>query len=193
MPTPPGGDLTNLLIEWGEGSQTALDRLLPFVYEELRVIARSYLRRERQGHTVHTGTLVHQAFVKLLDGKPVRWEGRAHFFGIAARLMRQILVDHARARDAVKRGSGEPIEPLATALSVAVQTMDVGVLALDRALAELSTRDPQQARVVELRFFAGLTVEEVADVLGVSAGTVKREWSMARAWLRRAVAGESTS
>jgi RNA polymerase sigma factor (TIGR02999 family) len=193
MPMPPGGDLTNLLIEWGEGSQTALDRLLPFVYEELRVIARSYLRRERQGRTVQTGTLVHQAFVKLLEGKQVRWEGRAHFFGIAARLMRQILVDHARARDAVKRGAGEQIEPLATALSVAVQTLDVGVLALDRALEELAALDPQQARVVELRFFGGLTVEEVAEVLGVSTGTVKREWSMARAWLRRAVAGESTS
>lgn len=193
MATPDRGDLTNLLIEWGEGSQTALDRLLPFVYEELRVIARSYLRRERQGHTVQTGTLVHQAFVKLLEGKQVRWEGRAHFFGIAARLMRQILVDHARARDAVKRGAGEQIQPLASALSVAVQTMDVGVLALDRALEELAALDPQQARVVELRFFGGLTVEEVAEVLGVSTGTVKREWSMARAWLRRAVAGESRS
>jgi RNA polymerase sigma factor (TIGR02999 family) len=134
---------------------------------------------------------VHLAFVKLLEGKQVRWEGRAHFFGIAARLMRQTLVDHARGRDALKRGSGEPIEPLATALSVAVQTMDVGVLALDRALEELAALDPQQARVVELRFFGGLTVEEVAEVLGISTGTVKREWSMARAWLRRALAGES--
>ncbi len=193
MATPRGGDLTNLLIEWREGSQTALDRLLPFVYDELRVIARSYLRRERPGHTVQTGTLVHQAFVKLLEGKQVQWEGRAHFFGIAARLMRQILVDHARARDAVKRGAGEKIDPLAAALSVAVQTMDVGVLALDRALEELATLDPQQARVVELRFFGGLTVEEVAEVLGVSTGTVKREWSMARAWLRRALAGEANS
>lgn len=184
------GELTNLLVEWGNGSESALERLLPFVYEELRALARSHLRRERRGHTVQTGTLVHQAFIRLIEGKPVRWEGRAHFFGVAARLMRQILVDHARARDAVKRGAGEAAEPIAAALSVAVQAMDVGVIALDRALTELSALDPQQARVVELRFFGGLTVEETAEVLGISTGTVKREWSMARAWLRRAVAGE---
>jgi RNA polymerase sigma factor (TIGR02999 family) len=184
------GELTNLLVEWGNGSESALERLLPVVYEELRALARSHLRRERRGHTVQTGTLVHQAFIRLIEGKPVRWEGRAHFFGVAARLMRQILVDHARARDAVKRGAGEAAEPIAAALSVAVQAMDVGVIALDRALTELSALDPQQARVVELRFFGGLTVEETAEVLGISTGTVKREWSMARAWLRRAVAGE---
>jgi RNA polymerase sigma factor (TIGR02999 family) len=157
------------------------------------MLARTYLRRERPGHTVQTGTLVHQAFIRLVEGKQVRWEGRAHFFGVAARLMRQILVDHARARDAVKRGAGGPTEPIATALSVAVRALDVNVIALDRALEELSAIDPQQARVVELRFFGGLTVEETAEVLGTSPGTVKREWSMARAWLRRAVTGESAS
>ena len=183
-------ELTNLLVEWGKGSESAMVRLLPFVYEELRALARSHLRRERRGHTVQTGTLVHQAFIRLIEGKPVRWEGRAHFFGVAARLMRQILVDHARARDAVKRGAGEAAEPIAAALSVAVQAMDVGVIELDRALVELAELDPQQARVVELRFFGGLTVEETAEVLGISTGTVKREWSMARAWLRRAVSGE---
>jgi RNA polymerase sigma factor (TIGR02999 family) len=185
------GDLTNLLVEWGRGSEQARDRLLPYVYEELRTLARSYLRRERPGHTVQTGTLVHEAFVKLIEGRQVPWEGRAHFFGIAAHVMRQILVDHARARDAAKRGDGEPAEPIATALSVAVQAMDVEVIALDRALEALSAIDPGQARVVELRFFGGLTVEETAEVMGVSTGTVKREWSMARAWLRRAIAGES--
>jgi RNA polymerase sigma factor (TIGR02999 family) len=190
MSTGPRGELTNLLVEWGRGSQPALDRLLPYVYDELRTLARSHLRRERPGHTVQTGTLVHEAFVRLIEGRPIPWEGRAHFFGIAARLMRQILVDHARARDAAKRGAGEVAEPIATALSVAVQTMDVGVIALDRALDALAAIDPDQARVVELRFFGGLTVEETAEVMGVSAGTVKREWSMARAWLRRAVAGE---
>jgi len=184
-------ELTNLLIEWGKGSESALERLLPFVYDELRMLARTYLRRERPGHTVQTGTLVHQAFIRLVEGKQVRWEGRAHFFGVAARLMRQILVDHARARDAVKRGAGGPTEPIATALSVAVRALDVDVIALDRALEGLSAIDPQQARVVELRFFGGLTVEETAEVLGTSPGTVKREWSMARAWLRRAVTGES--
>ena len=187
------GELTDLLVEWGKGSQPALDRLLPHVYEELRTLARSYLRRERPGHTVHTGTLVHEAFVRLIEGQQVPWEGRAHFFGIAARLMRQILVDHARARDAAKRGAGEAAEPIDGALSVAVQAIDVNVIALDRALDQLAAIDPTQARVVELRFFGGLTVEETAEVMGISTGTVKREWSMARAWLRRAVTGESGS
>jgi RNA polymerase sigma factor (TIGR02999 family) len=182
--------LTNLLVEWGRGSQPALDRLLPLVYDELRTLARSYLRRERPGHTVQTGTLVHEAFVRLFEGRQIPWEGRAHFFGIAARLMRQILVDHARARDAAKRGAGEATEPIATALSVAVQAMDVRVLALDRALEDLSKLDPAQARVVELRFFGGLTVEETAEVMGISTGTVKREWTMARAWLGRAMGSE---
>jgi RNA polymerase sigma factor (TIGR02999 family) len=185
------GELTNLLVEWGKGSQPALDRLLPYVYDELRTLARSYLRRERPGHTVQTGTLVHEAFVRLIQGQQVSWQGRAHFFGIAARLMRQILVDHARARDAAKRGAGENAEPIETALSVAVQAMDVGVIALDNALDQLAAIDPTAARVVELRFFGGLTVEETAEVMGISTGTVKREWSTARAWLRRAINGES--
>lgn len=190
MTNGPRGELTGLLIEWGKGSQPALDRLLPHVYDELRTLARSYLRRERPDHTVHTGTLVHEAFVRLIEGQQVSWEGRAHFFGIAARLMRQILVDHARARDAAKRGAGEAAEPIDTTLSVTVQAMDVSVLALDRALDQLAAIDPAGARVVELRFFGGLTVEETAEIMGISSGTVKREWSMARAWLRRAISGE---
>ena len=185
------GELTKLLVEWGKGSQPALDRLLPYVYDELRTLARSYLRRERPGQTVQTGTLVHEVFVRLIEGQQVSWEGRAHFFGIAARLMRQILVDHARARDAAKRGAGENAEPIETALSVAVQAMDVSVIALDHALDQLAAIDPTAARVVELRFFGGLTVEETAEVMGISTGTVKREWSTARAWLRRAINGES--
>lgn len=193
MGTRQRGDLTGLLIEWGNGSEQARDRLLPHVYDELRTLARSHLRRERTGHTVHTGTLVHEAFLRLAGGQPVHWEGRAHFFGIAARLMRQILVDHARGRNAVKRGDGAAPEPISSALSITVRTMDVGVVALDRALADLSAIDPMQARVVELRFFGGLTVEETASVMGISAGTVKREWSMARAWLRRAIDGEPAS
>lgn len=191
MTNGPRGELTGLLIEWGKGSQPALDRLLPHVYDELRRLARSYLRRERPGHTVQTGTLVHEAFVRLIEGQQVSWEGRAHFFGIAARLMRQILVDHARARDSVKRGAGEAAEPIDSALSVAVQAIDVSVVALDQALDQLAAIDPTSVRVVELRFFGGLTVEETAEVMGISAGTVKREWSMARAWLRRAMAGEA--
>lgn len=191
MATPPKGELTNLLAEWGQGSKPALDRLLPYVYDELRTLARGYLRRERSDHTVQTGTLVHEAFVRLFEGQRIAWESRGHFFGIAARLMRQILVDHARTRDAVKRGAGKADEPLSSALSVAVQAMDVSVLALDRALDELSAVDPDQARVVELRFFGGLSVEETSEVMGVSTGTVKREWAMARAWLRRALDSES--
>ena len=191
MATGARGELTNLLVEWGKGRQSALDRLLPHVYEELRTLARSHLRRERAGHSVQTGTLVHEAFVRLIEGQQVSWEGRAHFFGIAARLMRQILVDHARARDAAKRGAGETPEPIDTALSVAVQAMDVSVIALDRALDQLAALDPAGARVIELRFFGGLTVEETAEVMGISAGTVKREWSVARAWLRRVMTGEA--
>lgn len=193
MTIHPKGELTDLLVEWGRGSQPALDRLLPYVYDELRTLARNYLRRERFDNTVQTGTLVHEAFVRLFEGQGIAWEGRRHFFGVAARLMRQILVDHARSRDAAKRGSGTAPEPLLSALSVAVRTMDVSVLALDRALDQLATVDPDQARVVELRFFGGLSIEETAAALGVSTGTVKREWTMARAWLRRAVAGESLS
>jgi RNA polymerase sigma factor (TIGR02999 family) len=185
------GEITSLLVEWGKGSEPALERLVPHVYDELRTLARSYLRRERAGHTVQTGTLVHEAFVRLIEGQQVSWEGRAHFFGIAARLMRQILVDHARARDAAKRGGGQAAEPIDTALSVVVQAMDVSVVALDRALDRLAAIDPAAAHVVELRFFGGLTVEETAEVMGTSTGTVKREWSLARAWLRRAMTGES--
>jgi len=191
MTRAPREELTDLLAQWRDGSESALERLLPVVYDELRTLAQSHLRRERRGHTVHTGTLVHQVFVRLVEGKPVPWEGRAHFFGVAARLMRQILVDHARARDADKRGSGEPVRPITDALSVAVQAMDVGVIALDRALVQLSQLDSQQAKVVELRFFGGLTVEETAEALGISTGTVKRELSMARAWLRRTLSGDA--
>jgi RNA polymerase sigma factor (TIGR02999 family) len=193
MRTPPKGELTDLLAEWGRGSQPALERLLPYVYDELRILARSYLRRERVDNTVQTGTLVHEAFVRLFEGRAIAWESRRHFFGVTARLMRQILVDHARSRDAIKRGSGKAEEPLSSALSVAVQTMDVGVIALDRALDLLAAVDPDQARVVELRFFGGLSIEETAEAMGVSTGTVKREWTMARAWLRRAVARGSLS
>ena len=190
MSAAPRQELTNLLLQWNGGSQGALDQLLPFVYNELRKLARTYLRRERPGQAMQTGTLVHEAFIRLIEGSQVRWEGRAHFFGVAARLMRQILVDHARARDAIKRGAGGPADTLGSALAVAVPGLDIDVIALDRGLEELSTLDPQQARIVELRFFGGLTVEETAEVLDISTGTVKREWRMARAWLRRSVTGE---
>jgi RNA polymerase sigma factor (TIGR02999 family) len=190
MSSDRSGGLTDLLVEWGRGSRPALERLVPHVYDELCALARSYLRRERSDQTIQTGTLVHEAFLRLID-RQVAWESRAHFFGIAARLMRQVLVDHARTRRAIKRGSGEAHDPLSSALSVAVESMDVEVIALDCALEQLSALDPDQARIVELRFFGGLTVDETAGVMGTSAGTVKREWSMARAWLRRAVEGQA--
>lgn len=188
----PRDEVTDLLVQWSRGDAGALDRLLPAGYEELRTLARSYLRRERRSQAVHTGTLVHQAFIRLVDARRIQWQGRAHFFGIAARLMRQILIDHARSRTAAKRGDGAAAEPLSSALPFATQAVGVDVLALDDALRRLAALDAQQARVVELRFFGGLTVEETAEVLGISPGTVKREWATARAWLRRALDGKAS-
>ena len=186
------GELTNLLVEWGKGSQPALDRLLPHVYDELRTLARSYLRRERPGHTVQTGTLVHEAFVRLIEGHQVSWESRAHFFGIAARLMRQILVDHARRRNRTKRGGGIALLPLHdpetdAALARATSGEPLDVVALDEALTQLAAVDPRKSRVVELRFFGALTVQETAVVLAVSPATVMNDWAFARAWLYRAL------
>ena len=181
---PASPDLTRLLIEWEHGSQEALDQLMPLVYDELRVIARRHLSHEAGGHTLQSTALVHEAYLKLVRQRDVRWQNRAHFFGIAAQLMRRILVDHARRRNRLKRGG------LQTRLSVEEvmspeQTVDVDLLRLDDALAALAGLDPRQARIVELRFFGGLTIDETAKVLNSSSGTVKREWSSARAWLFR--------
>jgi RNA polymerase sigma factor (TIGR02999 family) len=177
-------DVTQLLQQWTIGRQDALDQLLPVIYGELRRLAASYLRRERADHTLQATALVHEAFVKLVDQRDVRWQSRAHFFGIAAQLMRRILVDHARAHGALKRGAGEHPIPVDEAV-VATPAFDVDLLALDQALTRLAAFDPQQCRVVELRFFGGLSVEETAAVLSVSADTVMRDWKLARAWLRR--------
>jgi len=175
-------EVTRLLKEWGDGRQEALDRLLPQIYAELRRLASSYLRRERHDHTLQPTALVHEAFIKLVDQRAVRWQNRAHFFGIAAQAMRRILVDHARAHAADKRGSGERAVPLDEAL-VAIGAPDVDVLALDEVLTRLASLDPQQSRVVELRFFGGLTMEETAEVMNISPATVGREWTLAKAWL----------
>jgi RNA polymerase sigma-70 factor, ECF subfamily len=155
---------------------------MPVIYGELRRLAASYLRRERRDHTLQPTALVNEAFLKLVDQRDVRWENRAHFFGIAAQMMRRILVDHARAHGASKRGAGERPLSLEEA-SIAAPTPDVNVIALDEALTRLATLDPQQSRVVELRFFGGLTVEETAEVLHISPATVGREWKVAKAWL----------
>jgi len=180
-----GGGVTRLLLEWGAGDRAALDRLVPLVFDELRRLAQSYLRRERADHTLQPTALVNEAYLRLVDQQGLRWQSRAHFFGIAANLMRQILVDHARRRAAEKRGGADLQRLSLTQAERVVGRADVDVLALNEALDRLAEFDPQQARIVELKFFAGLTIEETAEVLGVSHATVERDWKLARAWLKR--------
>ena len=181
-------EISHLLEEWNAGDPQALDRLTPLVYEELRRQATRYLRRERPGHTLQTTGLIHEAYLRLVDAKDVHWQSRTHFFAIAANVMRRILVEHARRRDADKRGGSHVRVQLDEALVVANE-IDDDLLAIDEALDRLAAIDPQQARVVELRFFSGLTVDETAVALGISPKTVKRDWSVARAWLRREISG----
>jgi RNA polymerase sigma factor (TIGR02999 family) len=174
--------LTQLLIDWSNGDQSAFDKLMPLIDEELRRLAHRYMSRERAGHTLQTTALVNEAFVRLVNRKNVNWQNRAHFFGLAAQLMRTILVDHARSHACAKRGGGAFKLELDDALVVS-QKKAVEVIALNDALNELVRLDPQQSRIVELRFFGGLTVEETAEVLHLSLATIKREWSTAKAWL----------
>ena len=181
-------NVTQLLIGWSKGDKAALDALLPMVYQELRTQASRYLRRERPGHTLQTTALIHEAYLKLVDQKNVHWQNRAHFFGIAAQLMRRILVDHARSKKRVKRG-GSDIRVSFNEANVLGQTQNLDIVALDEALERLAEIDEQQSRIVELRFFSGLTVEETAEVLSISPATVKRDWSMAKAWLHREITG----
>ncbi len=180
----PSQHVSELLAEWRTGNEKALEALVPLVYNELRAVAHRYLRRERRSHTLQTEALVHEAYLRLLDGRPADTENRAHFVAIAARLMRQILVDYARSHQAAKRGAGLQVElTLGIELPQARRAPDI--VALDDALSALSQRDPQQGRIVELRFFGGLTIEEAAEALDISPATVKRDWAMARAWLSR--------
>ena len=179
-------NVTQLLIGWSNGDRQALDALLPVVYEELRKQAARYLRRERPGHTLQTTALIHEAYMKLVDQKNVHWQNRAHFFGIAAQLMRRILVDHARTKKRAKRG-GSNIRVSFNDANVPAPSQNFDIVAVDEALARLSEIDEQQSRIVELRFFSGLTVEETAEVLAISPATVKRDWSMAKAWLHREI------
>lgn len=177
-------DVTQLLIRLTDGNTQALDELLPLIYDELRSLANRYLRRERSDHTLQPTALVHEAYLKLIDQKHVRWQNRAHFFGVAANMMRRILVDHARRHTADKRGGEAEKMPLEEEiLVVASDNKSVELLALDEALENLTKIDPQKARIVEMRYFGGLSVEETAEVLGVSPVTVKRQWRMAKAWL----------
>jgi RNA polymerase sigma factor (TIGR02999 family) len=182
-------NITHLLNQWSDGDERALDRLTPLVYEELRRRAAQYLQRERHRHTMQTTALINEAYLRLIDAKEVRWQGRAHFFAIAANLMRRILVDHARRRDAEKRGASRIHVTFDRIVASAKQPdVDVDVLSIDEALTRLAAVDRQQAQIVELRFFSGLSVEETAAALGISPRTVKRDWSVARAWLRREIA-----
>ena len=183
-------NITALLNGYSRGDKDALDRLMPIVYDELRRQAARYLRRERAGHTLQTTALIHEAYVRLVDQRNVQWQNRAHFFGIAAQLMRRILVDHARTKKRVKRG-GSGVRVSLGEATVAVKSQDLDVVALDEALERLAQIDEQQSRVVELRFFSGLSVEETAEVMGISKATVKRDWSMAKAWLHRELSGEA--
>lgn len=177
-------DVTGLLAEWRDDNRLVEEQLFPLVYHELRRLARSHLRRERPDHTLQPTALVNEAYLRLVDQTRVKWRDRAHFFGIASRMMRRILVDHARARKAAKRGGGARKVTLQDHAQPADAT-DVDLLALDEALTALTTLDPQGARVVELRYFGGLTIEETAEVMGTSPSTVKREWRAARTWLFR--------
>jgi len=179
----PSQHVTDLLVKWRAGDEDALHALVPIVYDELRKVAHRYLQRERPPHTLQTEALVHEAYLRLLDGRPVAAESRAHFVAVAARLMRHILVDFARTRQAAKRGGGELVTLTLSMDRAQPQSADVVVV--DDALNALAERDEQQARIVELRFFGGLTIEETAEALDISLSTVKRDWTVARAWLSR--------
>lgn len=182
------GEITQALQRWSSGNPEAFPHLVDLVYEEMKVIARGLLTREREGHTLQSTALVHETYLKLLANNQMQWSGRAHFFGAAARAMRRILVDHARQRSAGKRGAGAPHEPLEPELAIACEP-DLNVIALDQALDELTALDPARAKVVELRYFAGLTIEETASILGISDSAVNRDWAFARAWLFRKLQG----
>lgn len=185
MTEPSTQEVTQLLLAWGQGDEAARDRLIPLVYEELRRLARQHLRYERPGHTLQTSALLHEAYLRLVE-QAVPWQNRAHFFGIAARLMRQILVNHARARHRLKRGGAQQQVSLSAAADVAAGRA-VEVLALDEALKSLAELDPRKSQIIELRFFGGLTTEETATALGISDSTVEREWRLAKAWLQREI------
>jgi RNA polymerase sigma factor (TIGR02999 family) len=187
-PAPSQAAVTQLLIGWSNGDEQALERLIPLVYGELRRLAGRYVRRERPDHTLQSTALVHEAWMKLIDQRSVHWQNRAHFFGVAAQLIRRILVDYARHRYAAKRG-GHAYKLSLEDLVEMPKQQDLDLVALDDALEGLAVVDPHQARLVELRYFAGLSIDETAEVLHVSPATVKREWVSAKAWLYREMSG----
>jgi RNA polymerase sigma factor (TIGR02999 family) len=187
MSTPE--EVTQLLLAWSDGDRSALEKLIPLVYDELRRLARRYMIRERAGHTLQTTALVNEAYLRMVDLKQVRWQNRAHFFAVSAQLMRHILVDFARSRGYKKRGGGTRRIPIDEALGVSAELPE-DLIALDDALNSLAEFDSRKSKVVELRFFGGLSVDETAHVLNVSADTVMRDWKMAKVWLLREISGE---
>lgn len=186
---PSSHEVTRLLVAWTNGDEAARDQLMSVVYQELHRLAHHYMKRESPGHTLQTSALVNEAFVKLIDQRNVRWQNRAHFFGIAAQMMRRILVDYARQRRYAKRGGDAKHVTLNEGLIVTDQR-SADVVALDEALTELAKIDERKSKVVELRFFGGLSIEETAEILAVSPGTVMRDWTLAKAWLKRAMTGK---
>ena len=185
--TPPCGKVSGLLRAWSDGDKGALDRLTPIVYDELHRLARHYMKRERPGHSLQTTALVNEAYIRLVDYKRMQWQNRAHFFAVSAQLMRRILVEHAR-RHNLKRGGGVPHVSLEETAMVGIDRA-ANMVALDDAMDQLARLDPRKVQVVEMRFFGGLSVEETAEVLKVSPVTVMRDWSTAKAWLYRELAG----
>jgi len=189
MSETPSKEVTQLLAAWSNGDRSALERLLPLVEDELHNLAHRYMSQERANHTLQTAALVNEAYIKLIDQRVVHWQNRAHFFGIAAQMMRRILVDRARQRRRIKRGAGAQVLELKEGAAISPHD-GVDIVAIDEALSDLAATDQRKARVVELRFFGGLSVAETADFLRVSEITVMREWKMAKAWLHRALSSE---
>ena len=190
LPQPAPTEVTQLLLDWGKGDQSALDRLMPLVYGELRKLARRHLNKERPGQTLQTTDLIHETYLKLVNQRRVKWQNRAHFFGVSAQLMRRILVDRARRKNRIRHGGGATAITLDEGLVVA-KTSPLDLVAFDEALTRLAEIDERKAQVVELRFFGGLSVEEAAEFLKVSDITIMRESKMAKAWLHRALCDES--
>ena len=184
-----GDSITQMLIELTDGNKEVVNQILPHIYDELRKLASSYLRKERSNHTLQPTALVHEAYMKLIDQNRVKWQNRAHFFGIAAQVMRRILMDHARKHQADKRGGEFEKLPIEEEILIVSQDKSAELIALDEALEELAKIDPDKARIVELRYFGGLSIEETAEVMGVSIPTVNRHWKMAKAWLYSQVSG----
>jgi len=184
--------ITNLLIDWSKGDRSALDQLLPVIYSELRRIAASRLKFERKDHTLQPTALVHEAYLRMINQREVNWKNRAQFFALASEMMRRILVNHARDRAAAKRGGIHPQRVTLSALDSPDQQNNVDVVALDQALNKLSVKDDRKSRIVELKFFGGLTTDEIAEILHISTATVEREWTISRAWLYREIAGDNS-